>query len=153
MANSDAAGSAAAAVIGRRPSAGAAVAVVAQSLGAGVLPANNAASFLELGTRDELAAAQWMRKVALLEALDDAAAMDNHLRLGLGQRASLLRQPVLVVVIVGGNCAGATLGGGRREGRAGRRCGGGRGQGRLGGGSTVDFDVLVRPAAALLATC
>lgn len=111
----DAAGSAAAAVIGRRPSAGAAVAVVAQSLGAGVFPANNAASFLELGTRDELAAAQWMRKVALLEALDDAAAVDNHLRLGLGQRTSLLRQPVLVVVIVA-NCAGATLGGGRRIG-------------------------------------
>lgn len=90
VADSDATGSAAAAVIGRRPSAGAAVAIVAQSLGASVFPANNAASFLELGTRDELATAQRMRKVALVEALDDAASVDNHLRLGLGQRTSLL---------------------------------------------------------------
>lgn len=150
----DATNSAAAAVIGRRPGAGAAIAIIAQSLGACVFPADNAAGLLELGTRDELATAERMWKVALLQALDDAASVYNHLRLGFGQRCGGASQSGLIVVIIGQR-TGASLGGSRR--RRWRRLSSSGSQGRrlcrLGGRTTIDFDILVRTTTTLLATC
>lgn len=150
---SDATNSAAAAVIGRRPGAGAAIAIIAQSLGACVFPADNAAGLLEFGTRDELAAAERMWKVALLQALDDAASVYNHLRFGFGQRRGGASQSGLIVVIIGQR-TGASLGGGRSW-RRWRSSSGSQGRWlcRLGGRTTIDLDILVRTTTTLLATC
>lgn len=133
------------AVAGCRVGAHAAVAIVAESFGAGVLPANDAAGSVELGTRNELAAAERMRKVALIPALNDALPMDNHLRRPGLQLSRLL-------------AASARLWRhSRRTGlgviasiRTTMRCG--RGQRQLAQRPIIDLDVLVRPPAALLTT-
>lgn len=139
------------AVAGRGEGTHAAVAVVAEALGTGVLPANDAAGAIELGARNEFATAERMREVALIPALDDALPVDNHLgRPGL-QLARFFAAPArrtgLRAVVVGGARATIRCG-------CGCECGGGCGcgQGKLAGRPVVDLDVLVRPSATLLAT-
>lgn len=65
---------------GCRPGAHTAVPIVSETLGASVLPTYNTAGLIEFGTGNEFATAERMRKIALVQALDNALPMYNHLR-------------------------------------------------------------------------